>query len=77
MTSLDAVSFFYLYSLLLFIYEIWLVTFFFNPSGYDMICTLCVTCIARNRHLILEAAVAVIQSYVFGILRTLYSREVT
>jgi F-type H+-transporting ATPase subunit a len=32
--------------------------------------------IAQILLLILEAAVAVIQSYVFAILRTLYSREV-
>jgi F0F1-type ATP synthase membrane subunit a len=76
MSNSGAASFFPLYSLLLFIYEIWLVIFCFNPSGYNMICTLCVTCTAQNLLLILEAAVAVIQSYVFGILRILYSREV-
>jgi F0F1-type ATP synthase membrane subunit a len=76
MTSSDAVSFFPLFSLLLFIYDIWFVTFCFNPSGYNMICTLCLTCTAQLLLQVLEAALSGIQSYVFVILRILYSREV-
>jgi len=45
-----------------------------GPSIRHTLSTILIT--AQILHLILEAAVAVIQSYVFAILRTVYSREV-
>ena len=45
-----------------------------GPSTRHTLLTLLIT--AQIPLLILEAAVAIIQSYVFAILRTLYSREV-